>query len=166
MRMKSRLTAIAVVCVGISTTLGARASGKDLIGEWQVLESVSGMQRQIRAISTFGQDGSFLTAGDQQGPPVPGAAGPTRIGPGFGTWKRTGAREFQLTFYAVLCNKQGIVKGYQKVRGTIELRESGDELEASGESQFSDTNGKVFATVPVEVKGMRLESPSRLTAIR
>jgi hypothetical protein len=166
MKMKSRLMAIAVVCVGISTPMVARASGNDLTGVWQTQVSMPGVDREIKAISICGKDGSFLTVGDRQGPAVPGAVGGTRLSDGVGTWVRRGARDFLLTFYAVMCNKGGEVVGYQKVQGSIRLSESGDKLEASGPSQFLDTKGTVFATIPVGVTGTRLESTSRLTAIR
>jgi hypothetical protein len=89
--------------------------------------------------------------------PFPGFA--DERGPGYGRWAQTGDREFKLTFYSILW-KEGVVNGYQRVRSTMILSDSGNEFTADKvQVDFLDTNWKVVSSDIDEVTGTRLETP-------
>jgi hypothetical protein len=68
------------------------------------------------------------------------------------------AKEFKLTFYAVLL-KEGAADGYQRVRSTMILSESGNEFTAhETHVDFLDTNWNVVFSSTDEVTGKRLET--------
>src|SRR5260370_656492 len=115
----------------------------------------------------FGGDGSFTTAGGYKAlPPIPAVQDiANEIGPGYGLWAATGAREFRLTSYAVM-RKAGLVNGFQRVRDALVLSESGDEYTGHAEVEFFDANWNVVFSTTSEVKGTRLETPAGLVAPR
>jgi hypothetical protein len=82
-----------------------------------------------------------------------------RAGTGYGRWVQTGDGEFKLTFYSILW-KEGVVNGYQRVRSTMILSDSGNEFTADKvQIDFLDTNWKVVSSDIDEVTGTRLETP-------
>jgi hypothetical protein len=80
------------------------------------------------------------------------------VGPGYGRWVQSSDKEFKLTFYAVLL-KEGVGNGYQRVRSTMILSESGNEFMAhEAHVDFLDTNRNVVFSSTDEVTGKRLET--------
>ena len=73
----------------------------------------------------------------------------------------TGTGEFQLTFYAVTWNKEGVVDLIERVQTTMTLSESGDEFTEHGNWEFSDLNWTVVFSGASDVKGTRLETQTR-----
>ena len=41
------------------------------------------------------------------------------MGPAYGQWVQTGDREFQLTFYAAMWNKEGVISGFHRIQATV-----------------------------------------------
>jgi hypothetical protein len=81
------------------------------------------------------------------------------MGPAYGQWVQTGDREFQLTFYAAMWNKEGVISGFHRIQSTIVLSESGDEYTAHTQADFFDANWKTLLTNTGEAKGTRLQTP-------
>jgi hypothetical protein len=155
---KNGLIGLAVLCMIIPVMLVAQpAEKKTLVGVWEVKISAGGVPPPpLLSIAVFGGDGSFTTTGNTKFS-LAGLA--DQRGPGYGRWAQTGDREFKLTFYAVLL-KEGEVNGYQRVRSTMILSESGNEFTAREcRVDFLDANWKVVDSDNDEVKGTRLETP-------
>ena len=114
----------------------------------------------LLSIASFGGDGSFTTTGNTKfSLALPNQGLADERGPGYGRWARTGDREFKLTFYAVLL-KGGEANGYQQVRSTLILSESGDEFTTRDCTvDFMDVDRKVLDSDNDQVKGTRLEAP-------
>jgi hypothetical protein len=160
--MKNRLIGLAVLCAAIPVTLLAQSSEKKtLVGVWDVKISAGGVALPpLLNLAIFGGDGSFTTALSTKLPPVPPFPGfADERSPGYGRWVQTGDREFKLTFYSILW-KEGVVNGYQRVRSTMTLSDSGNEFTADKvQVDFLDTNWKVISSDIDEVTGTRLETP-------
>jgi hypothetical protein len=82
-------------------------------------------------------DGDFTTAGGYKAlspaAAVQGVA--NEIGPGFGRWAAKSAEGFRLTFYCVIC-KAGLVNGFERVRKTLILSESGKSIRTGSVGLF------------------------------
>ena len=81
------------------------------------------------------------------------------MGPAYGRWVQTGDQEFQLTFYAAMWNKEGVISGFHRIQASIVLSESGDEFTAKTQADFFDANWKTLLTNTGEAKGTRLKTP-------
>ena len=68
-------------------------------------------------------------------------------------------REFQLTFYAAIWNKEGVISGFHRIQASIVLSESGDEFTAKTQADFFDANWKTVISNTGEVKATRLKTP-------
>ena len=160
--MKNRFIGLAAVSMLIPAMLLAQpAAKKQLVGLWAVKETpVEQSQSPLLSLAMFGGDGSFTTTLSTKLPPVPPFPGfADERGPGYGRWVQTGDREFKLTFYSILW-KEGVVNGYQRVRSTMILSDSGNEFTADKvQVDFLDTNWKVVLSDIDEVTGTRLETP-------
>jgi hypothetical protein len=134
---------------------------KNLTGVWALKVTPHDVPRTLLVLGIFGADGSYTCSLDQKLPPIPEiqAVG-TEMGPGHGRWARTGAREFRLTFYAVVW-KQGVVNGFHRVQTTLILSESGDDFAIQqGQADFLDANRNVVFSTTTEGKATRLETPN------
>jgi hypothetical protein len=161
--MNNRLIGLAVACVVFPAMLIAQpVENRDLTGVWVLKVRPHDAPRTLLVLGIFSEDGSYTCSSDQKLPPVPAiqAVG-TEMGPCQGRWARTGAREFRLTFYAVIW-KEGVVNGFHRLQSTITLSENGDEFTAHGEADFLDSNWNVVFSTTTDGKGTRLKTPSRL----
>lgn len=160
--MKNRLVGLAVLWAAIPVTLLAQSTEKKtLVGVWDVKISAGGVSLPpLLNLAIFAGDGSFTTTLSTKLPPVPPFPGfADERGPGYGRWVQTGDREFKLTFYSILW-KEGVVNGYQRVRSTMILSDSGNEFTAREcQVEFLDANWKVVDSDNDEVQGTRLETP-------
>ena len=93
---------------------------------------------------------SFLGIGPQTSPIV-----------SYGSWKKRGHNEFQVTLEAELPGNRS-----QRVNGSASLSPDARELEGSAEAEILSKNGTVLFRGHVNVTGVRVQSPSRLTAMR
>src|SRR5271165_1968182 len=102
--MKNRLIAWAAVCLLIPGILLAQAAEKKtIVGVWEVkMAPVGQSQSPLSSLAMYGSDGSFTTGvGYNALPPVPAIQEiANELGPGYGRWVATGAREIKLTFYS------------------------------------------------------------------
>jgi hypothetical protein len=159
--MKNRLVGLAVLCAAIPVTLLAQSSEKKtLVGVWDVKISARVALPPLLNLAIFAGDGSFTTTLSTKLPPVPPFPGfADERGAGYGRWVQTGDREFKLTFYSILW-KEGVANGYQRVRSTMILSDSGNEFTADKvQVDFLDTNWKVVSSDIDEVTRTRLETP-------
>jgi hypothetical protein len=158
--MKNRLISLAAVCAFIPTMLVAQSVEKnELVGVWAVKVTPRNAPGTLLAIDLFGADGSFTHNDDEALPPIPAiqAIG-TKRSAAYGRWKRTGDREFKLTFYIEIW-KEGVVNGFIRVQRTLTLSESGDEFSGPAKADFCDANWNVVLSLANDVKGKRLETP-------
>jgi hypothetical protein len=161
--MNNRLIGLAVACAAIPAMLIAQpVENRDLTGVWELKVRPQDAPRTLFVLGIFSGDGSYSCNSDQKLPPVPAIQliG-TEMGPGQGRWTRTGAREFRLTFYAVIW-KEGVVNGFHRLQSTITLSENGNEFTAHGHADFLDANWNVVFSTTTDGKGTRLETPARL----
>ena len=161
--MNNRLIGLAVACVVFPAMLIAQpVENRDLTGVWVLKVRPHDAPRTLLVLGIFSEDGSYTCSSDQKLPPVPAiqAVG-TEMGPCQGRWTRTGAREFRLTFYAVIW-KEGVVNGFHRLQSTITLSENGNEFTAHGHADFLDSNWNGVFSTTTEGKGTRLETPARL----
>jgi hypothetical protein len=162
MKRKSRLFALAVVCVGIpAATLVAQPPANRLAGTWQLTVSGQHMPGPLSAISICNRDGSITEIGYQRFPGVLGIGAGTHPDVGYGNYVQTGAREFRLTIQTELPDHRS-----QRVSGIAFLSESGDQVTGSAETQILSQNGTVLYSTHVDVVGKRVPRLSRLTAMR
>jgi hypothetical protein len=140
----------------ISAMLVARpGEKKNLVGIWSVKIMPHGVERRVPHIDAFNADGSFSYDTDRRLPSG------TLLGSGRGRWVATGAREFQLKFYTVTSNKEGVASGLQRVQSTLTLSEAGDEFTGRSEWEFLDANWTVVFRGFTDFIGTRLEIPDR-----
>jgi hypothetical protein len=159
--MKKTLMVLAAVSLVTSTVRLAAAEEKDLTGVWEVKISPTGVPPPpMLAMAIFGEDGSFIGTHDRVVPPVPEIlAVAADMGPAYGRWVQTADGEFQLTFYAAMWNKEGVISGFHRIQASIVLSESGDEFTAKTQADFFDANWKTLLTNTGEAKGTRLKTP-------
>jgi hypothetical protein len=160
--MKKAMTTLAAVSLAISSVLsGEPVEEKGLTGVWEVKISPTGAPAPpLLAMALFGKDGSFVGIHDRAAPPVPEilAIG-VDMGPAYGRWVQSGDREFQLTFYAAMWYKEGVISGFHRVEARIVLSESGEEFAAKTLAEFLDPTWKAVLTNTGEVKATRLKTP-------
>jgi hypothetical protein len=166
--MKKRFIGLAAAYMLIPAVLLAQPAGKkQLVGVWEVKEAAHEQSQSPQlSLAMFGGDGSFTTGvGYKALPPIPVVQDvATDVGPGYGRWAATGDREFRLTFYAVT-RKAGEVAGFQRVRDTLVLSESGDEYTGHAQVDFLDADWNVVFSTTSEEKGSRLEAPVSSTPV-
>jgi hypothetical protein len=161
--MKSRLIALAAVCLLIPGILLAQpAEKKTIVGVWEVKTVPAGhSQPPLLSLAMYNSDGSFTTSGGYKAlPAIPVVQEvANELGPGYGRWAATGNREFRLTFYSIMW-KEGLANAHQRVQETLVLSESGDEYTGQAQVDFLDLNWNVVFSTTIEVKGTRLETPA------
>jgi hypothetical protein len=128
--MKKAIIALVTVALVLPDVLfGEPSEKKDLTGVWEAKISPTGVPPPpMSALAMFRKDGSFFGSLNRRVPPIPVIqAVATEMGPAYGRWVQTGDREFQLTFYATMWNKEGVISGFHRIQSTIVLSESGNE---------------------------------------
>jgi hypothetical protein len=85
--------------------------------------------------------------------PSPSASGST----GVGEWVRTAHRQFAITFVAFGRNSTGNPAVTAKVRVSVTLNESGDELSGRFQNEISDLSGNLITTLTGTVHGVRIQ---------
>ena len=135
--------------------VGQAAEKNQLEGVWAIKNKTSGIERTLLNIDIFTADGSYAGSQDKTIDTY-GNTGGLRVG----RCVATGTREFQLTLYRVLMNKEGVVY-FLRVRATITLSESGDECTAHSKWEALDPNWTVEWAGTGETKATRLETPDQ-----
>jgi hypothetical protein len=92
------------------------------MGVWAKKVKASGNERNPLNIDTFRADGSFTGSSDKT------LLYGRTLGFRAGRCVGTGTREFQLTFYAVTWNKEGVMNLFERVQATMTFSDSGDEF--------------------------------------
>jgi hypothetical protein len=141
---------------------------KQLVGVWEdkmVPADEWRLPLPLLSLAMFDRDGCFTTAGGHKALPSVAAVQDVanEIGPGFGRWVAGGAGEFRLTFYCVIW-KAGLVNGFERVRDTLVLSESGDEYKGQAQVDFLDANWNIVFSTTSDMKGIRLETPGTVVA--
>jgi hypothetical protein len=131
------------------------AEEKQLMGVWAGRLKASGSERTLLTIGSYRADGSYTGSFDKR---LPHGG---MVGLRVGRCRATGNKEFQLILYEVRLNKKGVVNQFARVRITVTLSESGDELTAHGQWDVSDLNWTVVFRAPNDVKSTRLGTPDQ-----
>jgi hypothetical protein len=129
---------------------------KQLTGVWAKKITSFGTERTLLNIDTYTADGSFTGSRDKTIDPYGRTAGLRA-----GRWVATGTREFQLTFYGMRWNKEGVVDRFQRVQATMTLSESGDGFTEHSQWDILDLNWTVVFRGASDVTGTRLETPDQ-----
>ena len=132
------------------------AQEKQLRGVWAGRLKASGDERTKLNVETFRADGSYTSSIDKTVDIYGNTAG-LRVG----RCVATGTREFQLMFYGLRWNKEGVVNEFLRVQATITLSESGDEFTAHSQWEVLDPNWTVVFRGAADVEGTRLETPDQ-----
>jgi hypothetical protein len=132
------------------------AQEKQLRGVWAGRNKTSGIERTLLIIESRSADGSYTSSSDKTVDIYGNTAG-LRVG----RCVATGTREFQLMFYGLRWNKEGVVNQFLRVQATMTLSESGDELTAHSQWEVLNLNWTVVFKGAADVKGTRLETPDQ-----
>jgi hypothetical protein len=156
-KITRRVIALAVMCVWIPSTLLAQPPHKkSLAGTWDLQVKVQHMPGTISAVSICTLDGGVTHV----------QAVGNRLVYGYGWWVQTGHSEFRLTFVTQTNDKAGVRTGSQQVQGTAILSGSDDVVTGTAVVQSLNQEGKVVYSGTAKVKGNRVHTSSRLTAMR
>jgi hypothetical protein len=157
--MRNKIIALAVRLFTPDTGVAHSTERKDLVGVWAVKVAPRNGLGIVLGIDMFAADGNFTHDVDEALPPIPTIQGiGNKRSAAYGRWKRTGDKEFKLTFYTVIW-KEGVVNGFLRVRRTVTLSESGDEFSGPANADFCDANWNVVFSSTTVVQGKRLETP-------
>jgi hypothetical protein len=135
--------------------LAQPAEEKQLRGVWAGRLKASGSERTRLTIGRYGADGSYTGSFDKRLPHG------RMVGLRVGQSEATGNKEFQLILYEVRLNKKGVVDRFARVRITVTLSESGDELTVHSLWDVLDLNWTVVFRGTNDVKSTRLETPDQ-----
>lgn len=118
------------------------ADGVRLDGAW----SQKGEGAGLTALVTFHSDGTIVGTN----------ANHPSVGPNHGVWVRTGAREFQLTWWHFRFDEHRKLVGRTKVRGRITLGEDPNRYSARYQRDFLDLEDRVTGSQPRTAQGFRI----------
>jgi hypothetical protein len=156
-KITRRVIALAVMYVGISTTLLAQPPHKkSLTGIWDLKVKVEHMPGTISALSICNLHGDLTYVQ---------AAG-NHFDYGCGRWAQTGPNEFRLTFVTQTNDKAGVRTGSQQVEGTAIISGPNDVIMGTAVVQSLNSEGKLVYSGTAKVEGNRVRTPSHLTAMR
>jgi len=145
------LTAAVAAFSQSSTDERGGTTAPELEASWRVMVTPIGAPiPPFLTFSTFGRGGTFLESTQ------PGQ------GPGHGVWRRTGARDFGITFEKIVFSPDGNFAGTLKVREAIRLSASGDSYAGDGTAEVFDPSGHLVASFCAKTQATRItvERPS------
>jgi hypothetical protein len=154
MKMKSRLIALAVVCLVIPATVVAQSRNEHFPGTYVLMIQVHNMA--IPAVSICKEDGTFQEFDYQ---PVP-SGGRTQLLVAEGNWLSNGNRQFKIASKTALPNN-----GSQQVRGMVTLSASGNDLTGTANVELLNQDGTIAYSGPATVSGHKVAT-SKFTARR
>ena len=159
-KRKNRLIATTSLAIFVAALAAFSQSSTDDPGgttapeletSWRVLVTPIGAPiPPFLTFSSFGRGGTFLESTQ------PGQ------GPGHGVWRRTGGREFGVTFEKILFSPGGGFAGTLKVREVIRLNASGDSYAGDATAEAFDPSGQPLGSFCAKTQGTRItvEQPS------
>lgn len=123
------------------------ASERTIVGVWRTVVTLRNCQTgdpvapSFQGLFTFHKDGIMSEWGVGPG------GTPALRSPGHGLWHREhGWQDYAFTFFHYRYNASGVLLGSQRVRATLQLEASGDELTTSSISETLDTNDNVVGS--------------------
>ena len=131
------------------------AEEKQLGGVWAGRLKASGSEHALLTIGSYRSDGSYTGSFDKR------LEHGRMVGLRVGRCEATGYEEFQLILYELRLNKKGVVDRFARVRITVTLSESGDELTAQSQWDVLDLNWTLVFRGTNDVKATRLETPDQ-----
>jgi hypothetical protein len=160
MKMKSRLIALAVVCLGIPAAVVAQSRDRGLEGIYVLKITLHNMPGAISAVSICHGDGSLEEFDYQPVPSMFGNGARTQLLFANGSWFKNANGQFVIKYKRGLPNN-----GSQQVEGIATLSASRNELTGSAKVEFLNQEGAVVYADNATVIGQRAPT-SRLTAKR
>jgi hypothetical protein len=143
---------------GKPSSASQNASERTIEGVWRTVVTLRNCQTgqpvapSFRGLFTFHEGGTMSEFGVGPG------STPALRSPGHGVWQREhGWQQHSFTFTHYNYNVSGVLTGSVKIRASVELGASGDELTTSSESQILDPNDNVVAVGCATAAGTRLE---------
>ena len=144
-----RLLTIAQTILVLSSVAEAQPQnmgGQSPEGAWNVTINYAGLPPCKSAPAVFTREGTMIA--DSCSP---------FLGAGYGSWKRTGNREFASTFIGNIYGPEGSVTGSYKVRAAGSFDPSGSAGNGTFKTEIFDTSGNVTAVLTGTVILRRIE---------
>jgi hypothetical protein len=139
------IVTVALVAFSQGSTDPGGTTAPELETSWRVWVTPIGAPiPPFITFSTFGRNGTFLESTQ------PGQ------GPGHGVWRRTGDREFGVTFEKLLFTPDGGFAGTLKVREAIRLNASGDSYTGDASADAFDPSGQPLGSFCAKTQGTRI----------
>ena len=139
------ISAVSAAAFSQSTDDARGTVAPGIEASWRVTVTPVGVPiAPFLTFSTFGRGGTFLESSQP------------RQGPGHGVWRRTGQREFGITFEKIVFSADGSVTGTLKVRETITLSAAGDSYTGDGTAELYDTAGRLVASFCAKTEATRM----------
>lgn len=136
----------------------AKAREKTIEGVWRTVVTLRNCQTgdpvapSFQGVFTFHEGGTMSEWGVGPG------SSPALRSPGHGVWRRAhGWQEYEFTFFHYRYNASGVLLGSQRIRATVQLGASGDEITTTSASEALDTNDNVIANFCATSTGTRFE---------
>jgi len=112
-----------------NTQSSANASEKTIQGVWRTVVTLRNCQTgdpvapSFQGVFTFHEGGTMSEWGVGPG------SSPALRSPGHGVWRRAhGWEDYEFTFFHYRYNASGVLLGSQRIRATVQLGASGDEI--------------------------------------
>jgi hypothetical protein len=157
MKLKSRLFALAVMCVGTPAALVAQPqdSANDIVGTWSIVALMPNVG-EISIVSICTADHKLMNIVQQ--PSQRGSRGKTSLNVMFGSWDKAAPGKFRLTF------KKDTSDGSELVNGVANVSELGRVVTGNASVEFRDAAGKLLSSGEATVRGNKLDEARSLTA--
>jgi hypothetical protein len=139
-------TAALFACSGLATAQPGPESGQSLAGAWDVTINFNGQPpcRSAPAVAT--REGTIIADSCSQ-----------NLGAWYGSWVRTGNRQFASTFIGNLYGPGGVVVGSYKVRASGPIDSSGNTFSGPFRTDLFDTVGKLVGSFTGTVTAKRIQ---------
>ena len=129
---------------------GASAQGsKTLVGAWFITVTPTLVPAFV-SVGTFSSDGTQTNISSV-------SLGFPPESPGYGVWEKTGHHTFASTFVTVLSDGAGNFAGTNKVRATLTVSPTGDEIDGIFRVDVFDPGGTLIVFDTGSVQGTRIK---------
>lgn len=125
-------------------------------GTWLETVTAKGDNLPPEAKHPFTALGTFARGGGMVG--IAGNTAPTRGNTVFGTWTKTGPKQFACTFMGFYYDAKGVLENYVKVHETLRLGSDPDTYDGVSTIQLLDTKFSVIAQINGIIHGTRIHA--------
>ena len=157
--MFAAVLAVAATSAGLARESQDNAAGgnKSLAGAW-FLDITPTSVPAFVSLGTFGADGTLtnISSVSLAFPPGSPASGVPES-PGYGVWAKKGAQAYAVTFLTITQDGTGAFSGKQKVRATITVGPSGDDVTGVFQVDVFDAGGNLLGSDTGTLTGTRIK---------